>query len=181
MQEATVDTVDRIGDLVLPLVDAAEARLYDVELASGTLRITIDRPGGVPIGVIGRLTREISHLLDEEDPIAGRYTLEVSSPGLERNLRRPDHFIGAVGSVVAVKTRPNTGGDRRITGELLAADDTAATIAMRDAPPDAEPRRVAYDDIERARTVFEWGPAPKPGGKSATPKSAKNPKKAGQP
>lgn len=176
-----MDTVDRIGDLVMPLVDAAEARLYDVELAAGTLRITVDRPGGVGIGVIARLTREISHLLDEEDPIAGGYTLEVSSPGLERNLRRPDHFLSAVGSVVAVKTRPNTGGDRRITGELVAADDAAATIAVRDAPPDAEPRRVAYDDVERARTVFEWGPAPKPGGKPATAKSAKNQKKAGHP
>jgi ribosome maturation factor RimP len=176
-----VDTVDRIGDLVLPLVDAADARLYDVELASGTLRITVDRPGGVGIAVIGRLTREISHLLDEEDPIAGRYTLEVSSPGLERNLRRPDHFVGAVGSQVAIKTRPNTGGDRRISGELLAADDTTVTIAVRDAPPGAEPRSVTYDDIERARTVFEWGPAPKPGGKPTTSKSAKNPKKAGHP
>ena len=176
-----MDTVDRIGDLVLPLVDAAEARLYDIELESGTLRITVDRPGGVGIDVIGRLTREISHLLDEEDPIAGHYTLEVSSPGLERTLRRPDHFLGAIGSLVAVKTRPHTDGDRRITGELVAADDTAATIAVRGATPDAEPRRVAYDDVERARTVFEWGPAPKPGGKPATAKSAKNPKKAGHP
>lgn len=176
-----MDTIDRIGALVLPLIDAAEARLYDIELASGTLRITVERPGGVGIGVIARLTREISHLLDEEDPIAGHYTLEVSSPGLERNLRRPDHFVGAVGSVVAVKTRPHTEGDRRITGELVAADDRAATIAARDAPSDAEPCRVAYDDIERARTIFEWGPAPKPGGKPATSKSAKTAKKAGQP
>lgn len=176
-----MDTVDRIGDLVLPLVDAASAQLYDLELANGILRITIDAPGGVGIDVIGRLTRQISHLLDEVDPIAGKYTLEVSSPGLERTLRRPDHFVGAIGSIVAVKTRAGTEGDRRVTGTLASADDTGIRVDGRDAPADTAPRTIAYDEIERARTVFEWGPAPKPGAKPAT--SAKNQqpkKKAGQ-
>jgi ribosome maturation factor RimP len=109
----------------------------------------------------------VSRLLDEADPIPGEYTLEVTSPGLERPLRTPEHFARAVGDVVAVKTRAGVTGDRRIQGVLVAADAQGITIRPGEASaaePDAADRRLAYDDLERARTVFEWGPAPKPGG-----------------
>jgi ribosome maturation factor RimP len=169
-----MDTAERVRDLVAPLVGEAGADLYDVEFVQGTLRVTVDQPGGVGIDVIGRLTREISHLLDETDPIAGHYTLEVSSPGLERALRRPEHFASAVGTVISVKARPGIEGDRRIRGVLMSADADEITVAP-EATPDA-PRRLAIADIERARTVFEWGPAPKPGRPS--PASSSKQKKA---
>ena len=173
-----METAERIRVLVAPLVEAAAVDLYDLEYAGGVLRVTVDKDGGLDIGVIGKLTRQISHLLDEEDPIAGEYTLEVSTPGLERALRSPEHFAKAVGSTVAVKTRPHTGGDRRIKGALVAADDDSITIHPDGAEPDAT-RQVALADIERARTVFEWGPSPKPGGKTPTSSSAKQKKAAG--
>ena len=174
-----MDTASRVRLLIQPLVDDAGVTLYDLEHAGGVLRITVQQDGGVGIDVIGKLTRKISHLLDEEDPLPGQYTLEVSSPGLERALRTPEHYAGAVGSVVALKTRPGVEGDRRIKGTLVAADATTATVALADAAPGTT-RVLALDDIERARTVFEWGPAPKPGTGSkpgAAPKSASSAKK----
>lgn len=172
-----MDTTDRLRDLVAPLVEAAGAEVYDVEFAGGVLRVTVDQEGGVDIGVIGRITREVSHLLDETDPIAGEYTLEVSSPGLERALRRPEHFAKAIGSTVAVKAKPNTGGDRRVKGALLAADERSITVLPEGAEPDAT-RVFALDDLERVRTVFEWGPSPKPGGRPAPTSSSKQKKAA---
>ncbi|WP_421120367.1 ribosome maturation factor RimP [Aquihabitans daechungensis] len=174
-----METTTRVRLLIEPLVDEAGVSLYDLEYAGGVLRITVQKDGGVDIGIIGKLTREISHLLDEEDPMPGQYTLEVSSPGLERPLRTPEHFAGAVGSVVALKTKAGVEGDRRIKGTLVAVDDGTATIAPADAAPGST-RILALDDIERARTVFEWGPAPKPGSGSkpgAAPKSASSAKK----
>ena len=174
-----MDTVGRVRALVEPSVVEAGAEIYDLELAGGVLRLTLDRPGGVDIGVIGTVTRAVSRLLDEDDPIAGEYTLEVTSPGLERPLRTPAHFIGAVGTVVTVKTRAGVEGDRRLKGPLVAADDTGFDVQPESGPV----RRLAYDEVERVRTVFEWEAAPKPGKpKPGKPKPGKpkpgKPKKA---
>jgi ribosome maturation factor RimP len=174
-----MDTTTRVRLLIEPLIDEAGVTLYDLEYTGGVLRITVQREGGVGIDVIGKLTRQISHLLDEEDPMPGQYTLEVSSPGLERALRTPEHFAGAVGSLVALKTKPGVEGDRRVKGTLVSVDDTSATVAPSDAAPGVT-RVIGLTDIERARTVFEWGPAPKPGSGSkpgAAPKSSSSAKK----
>lgn len=159
-----MDTTSRVRLLIEPLVEEADLDLYDLEYAGGVLRVTVDREGGVDMSVIGSLTRAISRMLDESDPIAGAFTLEVSSPGLERALRTAEHFVGAVGSLVTVKTQAGVEGDRRVKGTLVAADVASQTIQIE--PTSAEPgtvRTLELDQIERARTVFEWGPAPKPG------------------
>jgi ribosome maturation factor RimP len=148
-----MSTTDRVREIVAPLVAAADLELYDLDLGGGVLEVLVDRPGGADIDVISRLARTISRALDEHDPIDGGYSLEVGSPGLERPLRTPQHFARAVGESVKVKTRPGTEGDRRVAGTIAAADDVSITVL------DAEgvEHRVAIDDIERARTVFEWG------------------------
>ena len=107
---------------------------------------------------IAQLTRAISRALDEADPIPDRYTLEVSSPGLERPLRtrctsRPDRRDRG-----HQDTLPRVEGDRRTKGVLTAADDDGVTVGER---------TLRYDEIERARTVFEWGPTVKPAKKKA--------------
>lgn len=164
-----MDTVTRVRNLVEPSVAEAGAEIYDMELNGGVLRITLDRPGGIDIGTIGKVTRAVSHLLDEADPIAGEYTLEVTSPGLERPLRVPAHYTRAVGDTVAVKTRAGVEGDRRLKGTLVSADDLGFEVK----PDDGPVRRLSYDDVERVRTVFEWGPGPKPGQpKNVPPKPA---------
>ncbi len=152
---------EELFPLLEPVVTAAGVELFDVEYRSGVVLVTIDRVGGVDLEVLTSVHRVVSELLDERDPIPGAYTLEISSPGVERTLRRPAHFAQAVGETVAVKTRPQVPGDRRLTGELLAADGDGLELAV-DGAPDGRVR-LAYSDIDRARTVFAWGPGAKPG------------------
>lgn len=171
-----MDTAERIRTLIAPLVAEVDAELYDIEFAGGVLRISVDRPGGVDIGVIGSLTRAVSRMIDETDPIPGAFTLEVTSPGLERPLRTPEHFVRSVGEQVNVKARAGVEGDRRMTGTLTAADDDGFTVTPAGAGPE-QARRFAFDDVERVRTVFEWGPAPKPGGPKSGPTSSPSAKK----
>lgn len=149
-----MSTVERVREVVEPLLARQSLALYDIELSGSQLRITVTKPGGVDLEAIAHATRLISIALDEHDPIPSKYTLEVSSPGLERPLRTPAHFADAIGLTVSVKTNARVDGERRIKGELAAADDEGITIGDL---------TLRYDDIEKARTVFEWGPAPKPG------------------
>src|SRR3984957_1049146 len=111
-----------------PVVSAADLELVDVELRSGVLLVTVDRDGGVDLGALTDANRVVSTVLDELDPIPGRYTLEVSSPGVERTLRTSAHFVRAIGETVTVKTRPQVPGERRRRGVLVAADDDGLTL-----------------------------------------------------
>ena len=152
-----MSTADRVQELVAPHLEAAGLELYDLELAGGVLKVLVDRPGGADIDAISGVARAISRTLDEHDPIQGHYTLEVGTPGLERPLRTPAHFRGAIGSQVKVKTLPQVEGERRVDGTVSAADDDAVTITAADGGQ----RTLRYDEIERARTVFVWGPSDK--------------------
>ena len=167
---ATSARVDHIEELVAPLVAARGLTLYDVELAGPTLRVLVDGPDGVDLVVLGEVSAEVSTALDRADPFPARYTLEVSSPGLERPLRRRWHFEAALGRRARVKTRPGTPGERRFEGNVTAADDDGVTI---DPGAGHEHRRVPYDQIERAHVVFEWAPPAATGG---TPRSRRKAK-----
>jgi ribosome maturation factor RimP len=156
--------VEQVHEIVAPLLTSRSLELVDIEQSGSQVRITVDRPGGVDLDAIADATRAVSAALDEHDPIPSHYTLEVSSPGLERPLRTPTHFARAVGARVTLKTVPGSEGERRVTGVLVAADDDGVTMEVDDGGPDAAAeRRVRYDQIERARTVFDWPSAPKPG------------------
>jgi ribosome maturation factor RimP len=156
-----------------PVVSAANLELVDVELRSGVLLVTVDRGGGVDLEALTDANRAVSSVLDELDPIPGRYTLEVSSPGVERTLRTPAHFIKAIGEIVTVKTRPQVPGERRLRGELLAADQAGLELAVEGAEDGR--MRLAYSDIDRARTVFVWGSGSRAGATTAKATAAKKP------
>ena len=126
---------DELFTQLQPVLAAADLELVDVELRSGVLLVTVDRDGGVDLEALTDANRAVSALLDELDPIPGRYTLEVSSPGVERTLRTPAHFVKAVGETVTVKTRPQVPGDRRLRGVLVAADDDGLTLDGGRWPP----------------------------------------------
>jgi len=151
--------------LIEPVLASSGVELDDLELASGVVRLTVDRPGGVDLDTISDLTYRVSAILDDHDPFPGRsYALEVSSPGLERRLRTPAHFRKAVGTPVSVRTVAGTPGERRVQGELEGADDDGIDVAGR---------HITYAEIDRAHTVFEWGPPPKPGKVGARKKTEK--------
>jgi len=158
--------LSRVRELVLPIASDLGLELYDIEQRGGTLRITLDTPAGSESGVmlddLSLASRLLGRELDHEDPVPGHYTLEVTSPGVERALRIPAHFRREVGKVVAIRLADVGHDDRRVTGTLIAADETSATLAV-EGPDGPFERTVAYDQIDRAKTVFEWGPAPKPG------------------
>jgi ribosome maturation factor RimP len=158
---------------IQPVVVAADLELVDVELKSGVLQVTVDREGGVDLEALTDANRAVSTVLDELDPIPGRYSLEVSSPGVERPLRTPAHFAKAIGSAVTVKTRPQVPGERRLRGTLTASDDDGFTLEVDGS--DGPPVRLAYHDIDSARTVFVWGGQDAPGtkGQGAKGKGAK--------
>ena len=150
---------DRVREVIEPLLDEQGLELVDVERSGATLRVIVDRAeGGIDLDTVAHASELVSAALDHADPIPGRYTLEVSSPGIERPLRTPAHFRRCVGGTVAVKTRPGTAGERRMEGTLEAADEKGVTIAGR---------AIAYADIERAHTVFRWGGSDKRSTKKA--------------
>ena len=139
------------------LLDALEpkAREEGIELVTlevtgakkaPTIRVYIDTPNGVDFDELTRSQKWINSLMDELDPFPGAYVLEVSSPGIDRPLRTPEHFMRFVGSTVVVKTTEAINGRANWTAELTAADE--AGITLRDeASNEAE---IPYEKIKRA-------------------------------
>ena len=165
----TVPNLDTVRSLAAPVLESRGLDLVDVELETSgrarTLRILVERPPDGPadpldLAVLAEATSPISQALDAVEVVSGPYTLEVSSPGLERPLRRPQDFRRFVGTTITVKSSEPVSGARRHRGALVEADDEGIGVDV-----DGERRRFPYGVISSARTVFEWGPAPKPGGR----------------
>jgi ribosome maturation factor RimP len=152
-------TQEELFDALEPLVSSNDLVLHDVEITKGLVRVTVWRAAGVSVEDLAEANRIISAYLDDHDPMDVRYTLEVSSPGVERRLRRPAHFQAAVGETVKIKTIEATAAvpDRRLEGELLEATSDGIVVANGDAAV-----TLHYDEIDRARTVYEWGATAKP-------------------
>ncbi|HVA03232.1 MAG TPA: ribosome maturation factor RimP [Acidimicrobiales bacterium] len=147
---------DELSDLLASTVAPLGLEVVDIERHSTSVRVVVDRAGGVDLEAIASATRAVSAVLDAHDPFPGqRYTLEVSSPGVERRLRTPVHFERAVGEMVSVRTVAGGKGERRVTGRLRAADADGFVLEGDDLS--GGERRLSYDEVERARTVFEWG------------------------
>jgi ribosome maturation factor RimP len=118
-----------------------------VEL-SGPERFTVfvDHPQGVDHALCERVTNVLRGYLD-------RYTVDVSSPGFERPLRKPGHFLNVVGQRVVVRTSNDVAGRKRFRGEVLAADERG--VALR--PEGGEPILIPYDEVVRGNLIDEGG------------------------
>lgn len=164
----------RVHDLVAPIVADLGLEIYDLEHVSGVLRLTVDTPAGGPAGVsldtIALCSRLVSRELDHSDPLPGRYTLEVTSPGLERTLRTPHHFRREVGKTVAVRLLEARDGRRRLQGPLVRADESSFVVCLDDSGTE---ETVRYSDVERARVVFVWGAQASPASGRSTSKKNK--------
>jgi ribosome maturation factor RimP len=129
-----VDTAlhDRLIAQFEPVLESHGYELVDVEFVAGagggTLRIYIDGPEGIDVDDCGDVSHVISELLDADDPFPGAYSLEVSSPGLDRVLRTPAHFARFVDSRVKVELKVARDGRKRYTGVLRRADDESIDL-----------------------------------------------------
>ncbi len=153
-------TVTDIWSLVEPYLAAEHLELDDLEL-SGTgkgrlLRVVVDGED-TNVDRLADVSRGISRLLDNESDLDGSYQLEVTSPGLERKLRRPSHFIKSVGREAKLKVNQGE-RNRTLRGIISDANDETFTVDVED-----ESLVVSYRDVLTARTVFRWEKAPKPG------------------
>jgi len=120
--------------------------------------VYIDREAGVGIEDCERMSRELSALLDVHDPIPGAYRLEVSTPGLDRVLRTPQHFARFLGQRAEAELAVARDGRRRYTGRLLRSDDMGFEMEV-----DGIEVAVKYGELARCRLVPEW-PQPNPKG-----------------
>lgn len=136
--------------LVRPVIEGEGLELVDVtfgrERGRRILRVTVDHEDGVDLDTISELSQKVSRRLDLEGFEPGPYALEVSTPGIERALRRPQDFRRAVGERVRVKT-----GEGVFEGELRAADDDVIRIEGLEGE-----RHVSLDEVAAATTVVDW-------------------------
>ena len=142
--------------LVTPKINELGFEVWDVEYvkegAEWYLRITIDSPEGIDIEACEKVHRAIEVIIDEADPIEDFYYLEVSSPGIERTLKKKEHFVACVGEIVEVRLfAPDSKGKKAYQGVLCEANETNVAI-------DAEGEKITleYSAIAKANTYFEF-------------------------
>ncbi len=141
---------ERLMVLVEPVLERLGYELVDLEYTSGraasVVRLFIDRAEGIGLEDCATASREVSAVLDVEDPIPSAYTLEVSSPGFDRVLRTRAHFGRFVGERVHVELKEPRAGRRRYTGTLLAVDEDGIALEV-----DQEQVAMAFKEIGKAR------------------------------
>jgi ribosome maturation factor RimP len=159
------NTIDQLQRLLGPAIDGLEkgVSLWGIEFTSGPssalLRVYLDageRP--VVLEDCEVVSREISALLDVEDPIPGNYTLEVSSPGLARPLFTPEHFARFVGEPVKITLGMAVDNRRRVQGTIVRVEGSTIVIGA-----ESGEIAVAHENIQKARLVPQFDPPAKPG------------------
>ena len=148
----TPDIIDRLAGLLAGPVEALGLDLEAVDLSKAgkrsVLRVAVDKDGGVDMDDIAAATSEVSRVLDDSDVMGnGPYTLEVSSPGVDRPLTLPRHWRRNVGRLVKV----TLADDSDVTGRIVGSDDEAAELDV-----DGTARRVALEDVAKARIQIEF-------------------------
>lgn len=141
--------------LLAPGAEGLGFELVAVELVpqghDTVLRVYIDSPEGVTLDNCEAVSRQLSAILDVEEPIHGHYTLEVSSPGLDRPLTKLEHFERFVGHTIKVRLHSARDGRRKYTGVLQGVQDGRILVET-----DGEVHELPLNDIEMARLVPQW-------------------------
>ncbi|MCW9048138.1 MAG: ribosome maturation factor RimP [Gammaproteobacteria bacterium] len=145
-----------IWSIIEPVVEGMGYEVVDIEYrphpTDGLLRIYIDGPNGIVLEDCSAVSLQISSVLDVEDPIPGQFNLEVSSPGMDRPLRKIADFVRFTGSTVKIKlTVPTLEGQRNFTGKLKGIENEDVVLEM-----DGETHYLALDSIDKARIVPQF-------------------------
>jgi len=145
---------DTLNEIIVSTVEGLGYELWGVDFRphadNGMLRIYIDSENGILVEDCAKVSRQLSSVFDVEDPIPGAYTLEVSSPGLDRMLYTPQQYEGYMGWVVKIKTRIPLDGRRNFKGTIDALNETGVILKI-----DGELYEVPFDSIERSRLKSE--------------------------
>jgi ribosome maturation factor RimP len=156
MATDTQTTIERIREVVAPILSSMGLELVDLELSGhgrrGHLRIFIDKAGGVNVDDCEQVSRYVGHALDVADPIPFAYLLEVSSPGLDRPLRKAEDYQRSVGKLVRLKLSRPMDGEWVLIGRLKGLQGDCVELQ----PEDGDPVQVALADIAQARLEVEW-------------------------
>jgi ribosome maturation factor RimP len=144
-----MQNLTKVRALLEPSVEALGYELLHIEFAGhggNILRLYIDAPGGIEVDDCATVSRQVGAILDVEDPVKNAYTLEVSSPGLDRPLVKPEHFQKYTGEWAKIVMHTHVLGRRRFTGKMLEADEDQVVVEA-----DGEHYELAYAEMESAR------------------------------
>ena len=150
-------TVGRLWELAAPLAENEGMEIVDIELrhersrGGRVLRLYLDKAGGPTVDDLSRVSRQLSELLDGQDVVSGAYTLEVSSPGINGPLKRPEHFARYIGKRVRIRTRDLIGGRRSFLGILQDVAGESITVAQEGTCYD-----IPFAAIERSNYEHDW-------------------------
>lgn len=136
---------------IVKIVESCGVSLYDTEVANEfdkkIFRLYITSKEGISLDKCAEISRILSPIFDLEPPLEGEYLFEVSSPGIERKLTKPEHFTASVGEKIKVKLNTK----EKFIGVLEAFSGNVASVRVEN-----ELKQVSLDEIESARTYFEW-------------------------
>ena len=150
-------TVKRVWELAAPLINSEGLEIVDIEFrhegsrGGKVLRLYLDKEGGPSVDDLSRVSRQLSELLDARDVVPGTYTLEVSSPGINRPLKRPEHFARFVGKRIRVRTRDSIDGRRSFLGTLQEVLENQITLKQEGAQ-----YRIPFAAIEKSNYEHDW-------------------------
>ena len=155
-QPADKTVVDRVKALAHPILSSMGLELVDVEQKGGPgralFRIYIDKTGGVSLKDCEEASIYLGHALDVDDPIPFSYTLEVSSPGMDRPFKRLKDYQSALGKLIQVKLDQPLEGQWSVKGRLIAVEAESITVEM----DNDERRKILFEEIRQARQEIEW-------------------------
>ena len=150
-------TLNRVWQLAVPLVEGERMEIVDIEFryegsrGGRVLRLYLDKEGGPNVDDLSRVSRQLSELLDGEDTIDGNYTLEVSSPGINRPLKKPAHFARFVGKRIRVRTRDLIDGRRSFLGILGQVVEDSVILTQ-----EGKRYQIPFSMIEKSNYDHDW-------------------------
>lgn len=151
-----LEVVGKVKAIIEPVLEHEGLEVIDVEYrrepVGMVLRVFIDRPEGVDLEVCSAASGAIGEALEEAQPIEAAFSLEVSSPGVERRLAKPGHFQRFIGEDAKVQLLPTVPGRKKFTGKIVDADEEAVVLEV-----DGERQRLEYELIARANLKYsDW-------------------------